>query len=158
MMNSDLRFRTTMNSEVEKELAGFPVVVPIVVRFRDLDPMGHVNNAVYFTYLETARVAYYQKLGKGRTARDFDFVLAEVTCRYRSPASLGETLLVGIQVPWVGSKSFGFEYRIYEQTAGRLVAEGSSVQVMYDYERQQTKRVTDEFVAAVEALEGHRVS
>ena len=158
MMNSDLRFKTKKNTEVEKELADFPVVVPIVVRFRDLDPMGHVNNAVYFTYLEMARVAYYQRLGKGRTARDFDFVLAEVTCRYRSPASLGETLLVGIRVPWVGSKSFGFKYKIYESTTGRLVAEGHSVQVMYDYEKQQTRPVSDELIAALEALEGHHIS
>jgi len=149
-----------MNSETDETLSAFPVVVPIVVRFRDLDAMGHVNNAVYLTYFEMARVAYHQTLS-GRPSfdfHDFDFILAEVTCRYRSPAYLGETLLVGIRVVSVGSKSFVFEYEMREQTSGRLVAEGRSVQVMYDYREQRSKPVSDEFLAKVEALQGQPVA
>ncbi|MDH7485923.1 MAG: thioesterase family protein [Anaerolineae bacterium] len=149
-----------MNSTANKILTDFPVVVPIVVRFRDLDAMGHVNNAVYLTYFEMARVAYHQRL-TGRPTfdfRDFDFILAEVTCRYRSPAYLGETLLVGIRVASVGRKSFVFEYEMRDQASGRLVAEGRSVQVMYDYREQRSKPVSDEFLAKVEALQGQPVA
>jgi len=135
-------------------LAAFPVVIPITVRFRDLDAMGHVNNAVYLTYFEEARVAYYQKLVGLHSIDDFDFILAEVTCRYRSPAKLGMTLMVGIRISSVGHKSFAFEYEIREQASGRLIAEGHSVQVMYDYQEQHSKPVPDDFVTKVEALEG----
>jgi len=147
-----------MNPETDKTLSTFPVVVPIVVRFRDLDALGHVNNAVYLTYFEMARVAYYQALVGLRSLDDFDFILAEVTCRYRSPAWLGETLLVGIRIPSMGRKSFVFEYEIRDQASGRLVAEGRSVQVMYDYQARRSKPIPDDFVAKVEALEGHPVA
>jgi len=59
---------------------------------------------------------------------DFQFILAEVTCSYRSPAHLGETLLVGIRVSSVGRKSFVFQYEMRDQATGRLVADGRSVQ------------------------------
>ena len=149
-----------MNPTANKIFTDFPVVVPIVVRFRDLDAMGHVNNAVYLTYFETARVAYHQRLTGRPTLdfRDFDFILGEVTCRYRSPAYLGETLLVGIRVASVGHKSFVFEYEMRDQASGRLVAEGRSVQVMYDYREQRSKPVSEEFLAKVEALQGQPVA
>ena len=149
-----------MNPTTHETLSDFPVVVPIAVRFRDLDAMGHVNNAVYLTYFEMARVAYHQTLTglPSLDFHDFDFIMAEVTCRYRSPAHLGETLLVGIRVASVGRKSFVFEYEMREQAGGRLVAEGSSVQVMYDYREQRSKPVSDEFLVKVEALQSQPVA
>jgi len=140
-------------------LSDFPVTVPIVVRFRDIDAMGHVNNAVYLTYFEIGRVAFHQTLAgqKPVSASDFEFIMAEVTCSYRSPAHLSETLLVGIRVSSAGRKSFTFQYELRDQASGRLVAEGRSVQVMYDYGAQRSKLVSDEFLARVEALQGHPV-
>jgi len=140
-------------------LSDFPVTVPIVVRFRDIDAMGHVNNAVYLTYFEIGRVAFHQTLAGTEPLNPggFEFILAEVTCSYRSPAHLGETLLVGIRVSSVGRKSFTFQYELRDQASGRLVAEGRSVQVMYDYGAQRSKLVSDEFLARVEALQGHPV-
>ena len=149
----------TMNPRINETLSGFPVILPIVVRFRDLDAMGHVNNAVYLTYFEMARVAYHRAVTDVQPFdfTNFDFILAEVTCSYRSPAYMGETLLVGIRVSSVGRKSFVFEYEMRDQASGRLVAEGSSVQVMYDYGERRSKPVTNEFLAKVEALQGHPV-
>jgi acyl-CoA thioester hydrolase len=149
-----------MNAEANQILADFPVVVRIVVRFRDIDAMGHVNNAVYLTYFETARVAYHQTVAGEQSLdfADFEFILAEVTCSYRSPAYLGETLLVGIRVSSVGRKSFVFEYEMRDGASGRLVAEGSSVQVMYDYRERRSKPVSEEWLARVEAQQGQPVA
>ena len=144
------------STEDQTALSDFPIVAPIVVRVRDIDSMGHVKNAVYLTYFEIPRVAYHQALAGGAPlgATDFDFILAEVTCRYRSPAYLGETVLVGIRVGSVGRKSFTLEYDMREQASGRLVAEGHSVQVMYDCGQRRSRPLTDEFLAKVEALQG----
>jgi acyl-CoA thioester hydrolase len=145
----------------QNALREFPVIVPSVVRFRDIDAMGHVNNAVYLTYFESARVGYHDALAghRSRSFKDyeFEFILAEVTCSYRSPAYLGETLQVGIRVSSVGRKSFVFEYEMRDQSTGRLVAEGRSVQVMYDHRTQRSKLVSEEFLAKVEALQGQPV-
>lgn len=132
----------------------FRVVVPVQVRFRDLDAMGHVNNAVYLTYLEMGRLAYYRELMGLTHPRDFNFILAHVSIDFRSPLVLGETVYVGVRVTRVGRKSFHFAYELREGHSGRLVAEANSVQVMYDYGQQTTVPVSPEFRQRLESFEG----
>lgn len=144
-----------MTLETFPSSEAFPIRIAITVRFRDLDAMGHVNNSVYLTYFEEARVAYYRALtGKELDPSTFDFVIAEITCTYRSPARLGEVLEVGIRASEVRSRSFVFEYVITERESKRLVATGRSVQVAYDYAAGRAKLLSDEVVARMEAFEG----
>ena len=90
---------------------GFRYKAEVQVRFRDLDPMNHVNNSVYLTYFEIARIAYFQLLTGSSNLRDLDMILAEATCTYRSPATLDERLDVWIKATWLKRSSFAFEYR-----------------------------------------------
>ncbi len=132
----------------------YPVVTNIQVRFRDLDAMGHVNNAVYLTYLEMARVAYYTTLmGPRISPRDFNFILAHVEIDFRSPIHLDETVYIGIRLTRIGRTSFHFAYELREGESGRLLAEATSVQVLYDYERQRPIEIPPEFIQRVNALE-----
>jgi acyl-CoA thioester hydrolase len=104
------------------------------VRWRDLDAMQHVNNAVYFTYLEQARVHYLQELGLvPDVPSGIGFILAEARCQFKSPLELGERVVVHIRVSELGRSSFVFDYRM-EGEDGRLVAEASTTQVRFDYE------------------------
>ncbi|MEA3334715.1 MAG: thioesterase family protein [Chloroflexota bacterium] len=143
----------------------FPVSATVSVRYRDLDPLGHVNNAVYASYLEWARVAYRLKLAEieGRevprelAATDIEYVIAQLTINYRSPAFLGEQLDIGIKVSSIGRTSFVYEYSITERDSGRLVATARSVQVMVDNETGDKKPVPDEFLNAIETLEDRPV-
>ena len=132
----------------------FRVVVPVQVRFRDLDAMGHVNNAVFLTYLEIGRMVYYRELMGLTRPQEFNFILARMEIDFRSPIELGDSVFVGIRVSRVGNKSFHFEYEIREGESGRLVAEATSVQVMYDYRQRTTIPVSPEFLARLEAFEG----
>lgn len=116
--------------------------------------MGHVNNAVYLTYLEAARIPYYLLLSGQAGAPRTDMILASVTCDYRSPALYPESLIVGVRVEELRSRSFTLSYRIEEANTGRLVATGTSVQVAYDYAARVSKRVPDEFIAGAESYEG----
>lgn len=115
----------------------------LTVRFRDCDMFQHVNNAVYLTYFEEARAAYWKAL-MGPDFAGFDFIIAEATVTYRSPALYDETLDIALWVPKVGTKSFEFAYRVTERQSGREIATGRSVQVMYDYARQESVPMTDE--------------
>lgn len=123
----------------------------IPVRFADVDSMGHVNNAKYFTYFEEARVAYFRKIppldfrafGRTRTTQK-SFILAEISCQFKSPAALGETLVVSTGVTSTGRSSFVMEYEIVEESANRLVATGRSVQVYFDYEEGKPIPLTEE--------------
>jgi acyl-CoA thioester hydrolase len=128
---------------------------PIEVRFRDLDALGHVNNAVYLTYFEIARSAYFAALrGRPLGVEDIGVVVAEASCRYRSPAFYGERLIAEVATVALRSRSFELRYRITVEEGGRLVAEGHTVQVAYDQRAKRTVVLSAAFRQAVESFEG----
>ena len=109
---------------------GFDFVHRESVRFRDLDGMGHVNNAVFLTFMESARIAFLAAYGAGDNPQQ-SLILARAEVDFRSPIAFGEKVEVGVRTSRVGTKSFELEYQI--QADGRLAAEGKSVLVGYDY-------------------------
>lgn len=112
----------------------FRMVVPIEVRFRDMDAMGHVNNAVYFTYFEQARLHYIRQLAQlPPPLEPFEMIVAEATCQYRAPITMGMSIRVRIRVAEVRHRSFVFLYKIERCDSGQVMALGRSVQVAYDY-------------------------
>ena len=112
-------------------MRGFRFVRRQEVVFRDLDSHGHVNNAVYSTYLETARLAYLKEVCDVDPADELGIVVAELALTFRSAASLGEILEVGVRVPRVGAKSLVFEYEL-SGPEGRLVASARTTHVAFD--------------------------
>ena len=135
-------------------MEGYRVTFPIRPRFRDTDAMGHLNNAVYVTYFEVARAEYWRHM-TGTTQYDqVPFILAHTTIDFRSPAYVSEVLEVGIRVARLGNKSFDCEYRIEEQTTGRLICEGRSVQVIFDYKLGKAYPLPEPLAAQVRAFEG----
>jgi acyl-CoA thioester hydrolase len=135
-------------------MEGYRFTQSIPVRFRDVDAMGHVNNAVYLTYFETARIPYYLMLrGQPELART-DMIVARIECDYRSAATFGDILTVGVRMEEIRSRSFDLSYRIEHDSSGRLVADGRSVQVAYDYAAKTTRRVPAELIQAAESYEG----
>ncbi len=129
---------------MEQRTSRFPLVVPVQVRFRDLDALGHVNNAVYLTYLEVARVVYVRQRFGLQSPRDFSFILARVEIDYKSPLTLDDEPVVGLGIAHIGQRSFRFAYEIWERRTGRLVAQAQTVQVMYDYRKQQPVPIPEE--------------
>ena len=132
---------------------GFPCVKEIVVRFADCDPLGHVNNAKYFTYLEEARFHWFRSVFGEDGFRRHPIILAEARCSFRSAAKPGDRLRVGIRVQRIGRSSFTHGYRI-EDDGGRLVAEAESVGVGFDYATNGTRELGEEFRRAILAHQG----
>lgn len=125
-------------------LEGFPYVWPVEVRFRDLDALGHVNNAVFLTYLESARIAYWLEL-TGRTGLDaVDMILARVEIDYRSQAGYREQLDVGARIAALGKSSVTMELRVVARDPQRLVAESRNVMVFFDYAQNRSRPLPDE--------------
>ncbi len=123
----------------------------LAVRFRDCDLYQHVNNAVYLTYFEEARAAFWREL-MGDAFGGFDFLLAEAVCTYLSPARFGEVLDLTVTVTQVGGKSFHLAYAIAERASRREIARGRTVQVMFDHERQVTLPIDDALRARLAAF------
>ena len=136
----------------------FPVRHVLHPRFRDTDAMGHINNAVYVTYLEVARQEYWARVAGNTDYQKVPFILAHVTCDFRSEALMNEVLVISIRCPWIGGKSFAFAYEIRDQATGRLVVEAETVQVCYDYATKQSIAVPDALRRALESFEGRSLA
>ncbi len=108
---------------------------PLQLRYNDYDSKGHVNNAVYLTYFELGRVQAWLAAG-GEV--DGDFILAEAKITYRSPALMGEPLDLEVVTSEIRTKAWVWRYRVLHARDDRLVAEGETVQVMYDYGSRTT--------------------
>ncbi|MBN1813403.1 MAG: acyl-CoA thioesterase, partial [Anaerolineae bacterium] len=114
---------------------------------------GHVNNAVYFNYLEQARLHYMRELGfLPPNSTQVGVIIAEAGCRFKSPLRLGEQVTIRARVSEFRRTSFIFEYRI-EGEDGRLVATARTVQVCYDYENQRPGPIPDKWREAFIAYE-----
>ncbi len=135
---------------------GFGYVRTQEVEFRHLDGLGHVNNAVYLNYLESAKVDYFRDV-VGVAALEELGIVADVKIAYRSPAFFGETLSVGLRVPRVGRKSIEFLFEV-RGPEGRLLAEGSSVHVAFDYGTRRPVAVPDAWRRAIEAHEAEELA
>jgi acyl-CoA thioester hydrolase len=104
-----------------------------VVRFRDLDSLGHVNNAVYLTYFESARIAYWLHTTKRTGLGALDMILARAEIDFRSPLAYGESVEISVGATSLGRSSFVLEAVMHERASGRQVAESRKVLVYYDY-------------------------
>jgi acyl-CoA thioester hydrolase len=126
----------------------------VQTRFRDTDAMGHVNNAVYLSYLELGRMEYVRQVFGVTHYSGVDFILARAEVDYRSPAMPGEIMIVKLAVTRLGGASFDFGYKVTDKASGRLVAEAKTVQVCYDYKRNKVKKLSKEFIEKVKAHDG----
>jgi acyl-CoA thioester hydrolase len=120
---------------------------PIEIRYGDLDPQGHVNNAKYLTYTEQARVAYFKHLGlwKGESFLDFGIILADIQITFRSPILFGQPVKVWVRISRLGNKSLSMDYRIDNDSGGIEHATGTSVLVAYSYHDAKTMPIPEEW-------------
>lgn len=129
-----------------------PFTTTVPVRYRDLDPLGHVNNAVHTSYMEEGRVEYFKSV-LGVDLATVDTVIASQSIDYRIPIELDDEVVVEVRVPEIGTTSLPTEYEL--RVDGDVVATGSVVQVVYDREAGKPKPVPDDWRSTIEAFEGH---
>jgi acyl-CoA thioester hydrolase len=120
---------------------GFDFVHRERVRFRDVDVLGHVNNAVYLTYIESARVAFLLHLGTATELGELGIIVARIEIDFRAPLAFGEEVEVGVRASRFGTKSFDLEYEL--RAGERVVAQAMSVCVGYDYRSGETVPIPD---------------
>lgn len=118
-----------------------PFSHPIEVRFRDLDVMGHVNNAVVVSFMEQARFQWWRAFLGGRKFQEEGFLIARTEVDYRRPILLGDDVRVELRCTRVGSSSFELAYRLTKGLGGDLFAEAKTVQVMLDFTTNRPKNL-----------------
>lgn len=121
----------------------------IRVRFRDIDAMDHVNNAVYATYLEQARADYFREVLDESLAR-VDTVLATLSIDFRRPIDPDDTVTVALTVPELGTSSMPMEYEI-RRGDGQVAATAETVQMAYDRETESSRPIPEAWREAIES-------
>lgn len=132
----------------------FRFSTPIEVRFSDLDALNHVNNAVYFTYMEQARIHYMIRIGLiDSDLSDTGIIVAEATCTYKAPIVFGQHIVARVRATHLKNSSFVFEYSLDDAESGRVMATGRTVQVCYDYSAAKPKPIPRAWRDRLEAFE-----
>lgn len=132
-----------------------PVVERLQVRYQDLDPYCHVNNAVYLEYFESVRMAYWQVLATLVDIEELEsgdvpgarYVIVETTVRYKAPVLFGDTLHAAASIRTIGNRSYVMDFEL-------RAAESSAAHVFYNLEKGEVKPRPDWFLSAAAELEG----
>jgi acyl-CoA thioester hydrolase len=129
---------------------------PIEVRYGDLDPQWHVNNARIVSYIEHARLAYIIHLGlfDGESFLDLKLIVADVHVSYLASINPKANVQVGVRVSKLGNKSITFEYEVADQNTHEIFARSETVMVAYDYHSQKSIPVSPEWRQAISQFEG----
>jgi acyl-CoA thioester hydrolase len=135
----------------------YTTIISLAVAWGDMDALNHVNNAVYFKYFESARLAFMEEidcwklLGKEGIAP----VLASTSARYKIPLTYPDTIDVGARISEVGNDRFTQEYAIYSHTHRRIASLGNALVVTVDSQSGRKTRLPTELKTALEKCIGH---
>ncbi len=124
------------------------------IRFADLDAMGHLNNAAFLTFYESARIAYLERLVPEHSPtapEDFGLIFAECRIHYRAPGRLGQEVATSVRPATLRRSSFEVEFEMRCTATGTVLADGSGVLVGYDYAAERAARLPPRLVQALEA-------
>ena len=133
----------------------FPVTVTIPIQWGEMDALGHVNNARYFTWLESARIELLTRIGiLADGPRELGPILAAIQCDFVKPAVFPATVIVGVRVSSVGRTSITMAYEIWrENKPDEVHARATSVAVLVDYRTMTKVPVPDAIRARIDALQ-----
>jgi acyl-CoA thioester hydrolase len=120
---------------------------PIELRFSDLDAYGHVNSAVYFTYLETARVKLFKDFFREVSEQDIFTIVARAECDFKLPITLYDNVIVTLWVSKTGRASFEIEYRLHDDRE-KTYATARTTMVCFD----NVKKITVPLPESLKAL------
>lgn len=148
-------------------LAQYKTPLSLPIQWGDQDAFGHVNNVVYFRWLESARILYLDTIGLGREAAEISSemrvkgvsksvvgpILASATCDFRQQLHYGDSVLLGTRTTKIGNTSITLEHLVVSQSSGDIAARGISICVAFDYVTQTKVSIPLEVRQAIETLE-----
>ena len=135
--------------------ARYPVSIVIPVAWGDMDAFQHVNNVTYGRWLESARIAYFRRIGFMERMRDRGVgpILARIAIDYGRPVTFPDTVRVDVTTKKIGRSSFTLGYRVWSEDQQAQVATGEDVIVVFDYRSGSKAAVDEELRSAIAAVE-----
>ena len=130
---------------------------PTEVRYGDLDPQGHLNNAKHLTYFEQARIQYLVELGlfgKDQSFMEIGLIVADIHITYHAPVHWGDPVKVGVRTSKLGNKSMAIEQALVNDATGEVLSTGTVICVAYDYMKQTSMPVPESWREKINEYEG----
>src|SRR5439155_24535834 len=142
-------------AEIQKLLAGFPVIVELPVVWGEMDSYRHVNNVVYFRYFESARLEYFRRLDWFEYEKETGIgpILAATQARYRRPLTYPDTISVGARVSALGADRCTMDYLLVSHRLEAVAAEGHGTIVTFHYLEGKKVPMPEELRRRIEQLE-----
>jgi acyl-CoA thioester hydrolase len=124
----------------------FAHFVTLPIQWGDMDSIGHVNNAIYFRYVESGRIAYFRAIDATPADGLFDGegpILADIQCSFIGQLKYPATIDIGTRTTRIGTKSFEIQAAIFVQGEDAPAATSRAVVVWFDYANQKTAAIPD---------------
>ncbi|MEO5569874.1 MAG: thioesterase family protein [Bacteroidia bacterium] len=123
------------------------VTTPVQIRFADVDKLGHVNNAIYLSYIEIARMDFFKELGGKIDWSKKGVIVGRIEINYKIPVLITDVIAVKTWCTRIGNKSFDLSYSIVKTNGGieAEVVNAISVLVCYDYELKKSVEMPEEW-------------
>jgi acyl-CoA thioester hydrolase len=152
----------SLDPDVAKHLAGYPVVVTTLVAWGDMDANRHVNNVVYFRYMEHARLHYFGEMGFNSAQRSTGIgpILSWTDCRFRRPLAYPDDVSIGTRISEIEADRFLMDTVIVSHTLKDVAARGQQKLVIYDYHNHRKAPLPQEIrrqIVAIEARGGNTI-
>ncbi len=142
------------DSDNDPRLPGFPVITSVTIEWGQQDAFGHINNIHHFRWFETGRIDYLTRLGVPVTAHGVGPILAAINCNYRRQIQWQDVILIGTRINKIGNSSLTVGHAIWSRDNNAIAADGESTVVMFDYEKQKPRPVSDELRRLISQMEG----
>ena len=138
----------------EERINEFRNVVPLQIRFNDVDKFGHVNNTVYFQFYDTAKTDYIASVCKGVDWERLAIVVVKIDAEFVAQIKANDHIAGRTRVVKIGNKSFHLEQDVIDVDTQEVKSRCFSIMVLYDLEHQQTIPIPDEWRQAISIYDG----
>ena len=136
-------------------LTDCPIVITQDLVWADMDAYQHINNAVYFTYFEIARMAYFEKIGVSQYKEQNNIgpILASTKADFKAPLKYPDTINIAAKITSIANKKLSMQYSIHSQTLNKIVAQGEALIVYFDYANGKSCEIPENIVKQIHQLE-----
>jgi len=124
-----------MNQQEEK---GFRHIMPLQIRFNDVDKFGHINNTVYFQFYDTAKTDYFANVCHGVDWEQVAIIVVKIEAEFLAQIRGGDHIAARTRVTHIGNKSFHLEQEVVDTETNEVKSHCLSVMVLFDLHRQCT--------------------
>lgn len=128
-------------------------VIPLQIRFNDVDKFGHVNNTIYFQFYDTAKTDYFASVCKGVDWERVAIVVVKIEAEFIAQIKANSHIAARTRVIKIGNKSFHLEQEVFDTDTQELKSRCLSVMVLYDLDQQQTMPFPDEWRKNISSYE-----